>query len=443
MKISNVYSSNIDMAIRGLVLAQNSNDQIRIYLKKSNMFFSNCEISLELTNVKGYELLLLSDFCSSIIVLNKRIDNIGTRCLTSECLNGSGTRYTDIRNQTETIARKNYQTFVSLAKTYNDKTDTPYELDGILPIGSLTYHIIARFEGVSLYNILSAIPSDKLVKDRKNGIFYDVNEKDFENMIGRNFISNFYQFIETESSMVDVLSDVMMNDYYLNYAKNNGQVVLAHINTPYGKLPFTGVDDTNAFKQSLDKLKSGFQSLPNKDFSKFANNYMVVRSSLKTYLLFKIFTNLVTYKPDLNVTMSVPTNAESPDFIKEESYALSYLQAINSINELRLNALKVYKAESVERNREKERSLSDRNFALYLRNNGSKIGNTYIIGELYEYMPLSSEVTYVISASPDHFEYTLDKIRQNDQFEKSNEVNSILLQIEQINKAVENTFITN
>ena len=398
MKILEVNSSNIDMAIDGLEAARHSNDQIKSYLRKSDKFFSNCEISLKLSNVRGYELLMLSDFCSSITVIDKEIATIGSRCLTQECANGTNDYYKERRAEVNELSRKSFNAYSALVKTYSDNTELTNDFIHMIPIGSINYTIIARFEGTRIYSILTAMPCSKFVNHAENGEFYDINSKEFANMIAKNFVENFYKFMESESSLVDVLSDVVIKENYYDYLYNDEpDVKIAHINTPYGKVQFLGVE-SDEFTRTLSEVKSQMNEI--KDVSRMKNLtlFMPVRASLYTYLVFKILTNLVSYNADLNLNMSKESEIILPNEL-DETYSLAYGQAIRNIDKFRLEALHIFKEEDSAHTEEKARSLKDRSFAAYLRENGSKVAYTYKLLELYQYMPLSSLCTFILSGS--------------------------------------------
>ena len=401
MKIVNVYSTNIDTVIDGLNQAATSNDRITVYLKKSNQFYSITEISIELNNVKGFELLKLSDFCSKIYFLEEasRV-NMGNRCLTSDCINGTSEYYTEVQKTTSELSRKMMLSYKSFAKLSEDNSD----IEKMLPIGVLSFHVIARFEGTDIYSILGAIPSNKLIKDKTTAktIFYDTTTKEFMNMIAKNFVTNFYSFIEEQTSLVDVLSDIMIKNHYFDSMDDSDKnVVLAHVNTPVNKIQLIDTDVDNIPKE-VDTAKNFF-AMTGIQWKDESNVFFVIKSSIRAYMIFKLFTHFVNYDCNLNINMVYPSDVIIPDEISDESYKAAYASIVHSIDDFRISAAKVFHQEDKAHNEESARARSDSAFAVYLRDHGSRFNNTYKINELYEYLLLGDTVTYTLKFKPSDF----------------------------------------
>ena len=79
-----------------------------------------------------------------------------------------------------------------------------------------------RFENLGKKGKIKIVKTDDSIvitvtyDENENTIFYDTTTKEFMNMIAKNFVTNFYSFIEEQTSLVDVLSDIMIKNHYFD-----------------------------------------------------------------------------------------------------------------------------------------------------------------------------------------------------------------------------------
>ena len=118
-----------------------------------------------------------------------------------------------------------------------------------LPLKSIQKKITVTFNGMSVLNIIGEISRSPLCfcNDVLNRITENPDTSDTEilnNALIENFIKEFYSFMSYSYKYIDVLSDSLLDGEYLSNAKPVEMCVLSHVNTLFGMIPFTDVDET-------------------------------------------------------------------------------------------------------------------------------------------------------------------------------------------------------
>lgn len=392
MIIKDVYSSHINTVINGYKETAKSNAGITGYGKKSDMYFSNVEISFEITGVKAFELRFLKDFASEIVILSDYIGRLTTSPLTPECLHGEGDYYKNKQDEVNALNQKLNGSYTAMAKMFEDTLQYPEELKLMMPLGAYQYDVIVRFKGMGILSILGVFPDMKL-RNTKTKEFLDPDSKDFKSVMTTCFVMQFYNYAQSALEVVDVLTDVQMNNNFFNCFDivNNKIAVLSHINTPFGGVSCINIDP-DLYKRKmagiLGSMKSSVANGHNIDPLQNVDIYVACNMSLQSYIFFKTNSNLISYEDDLNTVVCEDSVISVPDDLPEE-YKLVFIKNINQTDNFRKNALKVLKQEESEILKDIEKSKTERGYAFQSKKRKS---TSYTKIELYEYIPSCTRI---------------------------------------------------
>jgi len=400
MKITKVTSSGITRLINAYKASMNSQTPLKFSAKQAE-FFENMEISLFLSDVKGIELITLRKWCSSLYV----IDNNGLSFRDKPAtITNAVLRSNQIKNENDVKRERDLsrlsEKIPSLEKYIRNKNPENLwdqdvdSIDSMYDIGSFRFKVLARFEGVNIMALLNAFPEYLLYVKGKRNEFIEEGTKAFENLCASQFIKNFFSYMETMLSGIDVLSDVRFNEEFLKYTNTMVPCVCTHIRNPLTELSMSSYTDANELIRDMKLLKTEASFMQyNIDVTKDFTYHFAVESSMETFLAFLAYTNLVYYHSDLKAIIGVKSKYDIPSFLSDEM-KIVYNDAIVALDTWRLDALKELSAE--------EKADNGTN---------NKKNVHYSRLELYNFIPRAAKIKYMLHGTEKEFNEALSFIR--------------------------------
>lgn len=399
MKITKVTSSGITKLINAYRASMNSQTPLKFSSKQAE-FFENVEISLFLSDVKGIELITLRKWCSSLTVIDH--DGMSFRDRPAVITNAV-LRSNQIKNENDVKRESDLsrlsEKIPSLEKYIRNKNPENLwnqdidSIDGMYDIGSFRFKVLARFEGVNIMALLNAFP-EYLLYDNGKHIFIEEGTKAFENLCASQFIKNFFSYMETMLSGVDVLADVQFNEEFLKYTTDLVPCVCTHIRNPFSELTMSSYNDANELIRDMKLLKSDATFTQYElDVSKDFTYHFAIESSMETFLAFLAYTNLVYYHNDLKAIIGVESKYSIPSFLSDEM-KIVYHDAITALDTWRLNALNELSTEE-----KSDKGINKKKNVHYSRL------------ELYNFIPRAAKIKYMVHGSEKEFNEAMSFIR--------------------------------
>ena len=409
MRIANVYQSGLERLIETYRRTINMEDKMT-FRSKSNSFFENMNISLKLCNVKPIELIYLRKFCSKLIFLgNENTFEKEPVVMGKECLVVPKIRTDEFSKRDafldDTIATIEGNRKYLLTKYPDLLLDG--KMDKSMPIGSIRFDIMAIFEGVNIVAILDAFPEYTL-RDTKTRDYFDLESKAFVNFIASSFVEKFYSYIKSDLAQKDIVTDVRFDEEFLSHVDTNNPIALTHLKTPYKEINWLSCESFNDLTYMVAELKTNIKKDTMSSFShkEDITCYYALSTSMNTFLKFLMVPNLVYYHTDLKVLVGTPTTIKYPESIPDDSNGSQldsnlflikgiFFDNVKALDKFRLDALSEIKKYNESKNKESNTSL----FCPYVET------------ELYNFIPRSSNIKFMIRGSIDEIDSALGKMK--------------------------------
>jgi hypothetical protein len=376
MKITKVVSSGVDKLIDAYRSAGSDRTS---FSTKAYQFFENIEIDLYISDVKGIELLMLRKFCGSIFILNTE------KAFTSlpSDISKSVLSFDHPSTQAEQTMIDNLNNLSNSLRSYyrlllKDNSEIGHDGYGMFDCGSLRFKIVARFIGVNIVPLLDAFP-DSTLWSKKLEDFVDPNTPDFDNLCVKKFIQNFFDFVESNLSAVDIMTDVKMQEnFFYDFDKDADEKVrCTEIRTPLMIFDMSKLNSVQDMTKAFDVLRGemNYNGISNfKNIDDEITFHFAIHGSMETLIAFHAYSNLVYYYKDLKAVIGVASEYKVPEQI--HAFQEIYAEAVSALDNYRLNTLKELTAE--------EKS-SNKNKKVHFRRL-----------ELYEFMPRTAKTSFMI-----------------------------------------------
>ena len=316
MTIKSIYSTGLEDIYDGCRYYKEAN--INGFGKNATSYLNHTLVSIYIEDLTSIELFCLKKFASRIEILGKKYKNF---------------------TKTEDSAFSYITKLINLKNNILNDTDINNEEinpQAILPIGAVSYSVLAYFDGESIPSLFGigifGIEFNKIFKDADGNFAQTFPDYDnLNNNIANAFYENFYKFTLSYFKDVDAVTDFCCHKKFYDYS--DGLVTLAQVLTPCGEISF--FSDSSEFKsrrydtgEQIERIKEYRNSLPN---NLIPNSYIVfvMNTTMDTFLKFYFYTNYISDYEDFNI---VNNNDEITiaDSIKNKYYT----RITNNIAEL-------------------------------------------------------------------------------------------------------------
>lgn len=271
-------------------------------------YLSHSLISIELKQLTTIEVMYLKKMATSISVIGQEYGNFVTK-----------EKESDIYQKIDELL-KVHDTIL-----HDDDIDkSKVNLDNMLPVGCLQYHVIAIFKGSAITSITGAFIQNLFKEDDGYPELY-MGNMHYENKIAEMFYKSFYSYMSTQLKNIDIVSNFMLNKKFYQYIDNSCN--LATVNTPFGDIVFFGAVGDRVTKQ-IEDIRASMQTTPyfleDKIYLTFS-----METTFDTFLELFVQTNyVVDYDPLKLVMLNESINLDDDILVKYNariSNAVDYL----------------------------------------------------------------------------------------------------------------------
>lgn len=256
MKIDNVILHNID-SFYDLMESKLRHSQYKMakFGRNFSQLMNHISVTLELSDVTDYEYIYLKMYSTSIT------EKIYDKMIDEEYIENN---YPEVYEALSSL--------IPFVNRVNEEFGDNKYTDYIMPLGAITSSVVITLSGSQLISGLVTLEPSMFFIQSTNGecLYPDmeekgnemrfkpgfkINEEEFKNYIIRTFISNFYKFMLTRYSYVDIVSDAYNNTYFMNHGDN--ELFISSIQTPFFSFDATNEDGQSLLTKISDyKIKS-------------------------------------------------------------------------------------------------------------------------------------------------------------------------------------------
>lgn len=245
MIVDYIITNNMDLLEEGYRTGILESKEItKDFQKNLPILLSHINISYIVRDISILEALYLKYFCNGNLIDIETYININK-----------------FDRDMYPVTARATQSLFTLNSTIENDDDIPIK-PGIMyfPAKTVYKSVVATFTGSSIMNVIGDI-------NRVNSIFNilyremqsspEKSKKEiFDNLLIKNFISEFYKYMGFKLSYIDLLTDSLLSFNYLKPAEESNQIVsLDHVNSIYGDIPFVKID-SETYKNSLATIAS-------------------------------------------------------------------------------------------------------------------------------------------------------------------------------------------
>ena len=284
------------------------------YGKQLPEYLAHSMISIDVDDIGTVELFYLKMFSSSVVVVDKTYKNFVTQNEDNESMFNTVSGLIELN---DTMLND------------SDINKNTSEINNILPIGCIRYHVIAIFQKNAISNIVGFM-MDRALFFENNKIYEDYpGDNIIEKTISGLFFNNFYKYIATKMEELDLVTEFMLNDKFYNYA--DSVCSLAHINTINGNLEFFGKSEDELNFQ-IRALKKSQEKIPYYLTDKIYITF-VMKTTFNSFFKIYMNTNYITDHENLKIAFTHDSVNIDEEIL--EKYVTRIFDFVNQINEIK------------------------------------------------------------------------------------------------------------
>ena len=250
MKIEYINVANMDILEKAYNEGiYNSSDITKDFGKNFPLLLSHITITMIINDLSILETVMLKRFSNSnIVTISSNFDE--------DAIDGKKFPKTE-------SAVKSIQSLVEYINTIDEIKIKPGEL--FYPNQVIKKKAIVKFSGQELINIIGGINRGPncIFVELYNILKFDntkIKKNEFENLLIRNFMTEFYNFMDNKLQYIDLLTDSSLNSTYFIPVKND-VITMSHVNLAYGSISFLNTSQEE-YQKSMDIIKNNINSLP-------------------------------------------------------------------------------------------------------------------------------------------------------------------------------------